>query len=394
MNRIMQSFVVGNRLNPNTSLSFLKRGYATRSANAADEVSATTRHSLYVFGAAEHGKLGVIGDNDRMLPTRVTHMPHRVHIRDAGSSWQSSYVLTDKQLLMWGTNKDGQMGLPNQVFKFPTESDMFKTIDIDRVRMGRSFTMILTKQGAILTAGSNEFGQLGIGSDIKGSMTPRVVEGLRGHDIVSIGAGFDHSIAVTKSGHVFGWGYNVEGQIGQKVVEYSRVDVANDGEVGDTSTMIPDTEFPTPTLVPGLETVKIARVVCGYDSTFLISARGNVYAMGNNETGTLGLGDETLGRVTTPAKVQVPEKIKSLSCGATHALLLSVAQVACGGSHSLALTTDGQVYSWGDGEAGKLGHGDEKSSNIPKLVEALDGLKVVHIAAGIDNSFIVVEEDY
>ena len=29
--------------------------------------------------------------------------------------------------------------------------------------------------------------------------------------------------------------------------------------------------------------------------------------------------------------------------------------------HYLALTADGQVYSWGNGEGGRLGHGDTRS---------------------------------
>ena len=31
--------------------------------------------------------------------------------------------------------------------------------------------------------------------------------------------------------------------------------------------------------------------------------------------------------------------------------------VHSGGRHSLALSSDGEVYSWGEGDDGKLGHG-------------------------------------
>ena len=34
--------------------------------------------------------------------------------------------------------------------------------------------------------------------------------------------------------------------------------------------------------------------------------------------------------------------------------------VSTGGRHALALTADGKVFSWGDGEFGQLGHGDNK----------------------------------
>ncbi|GAM26989.1 hypothetical protein SAMD00019534_101640, partial [Acytostelium subglobosum LB1] len=420
-----------------------KRAYCSSSSSSSNTTVTTdkTRHSVWMFGACDSSKLGMIGETDRVVPTRITHLPHRLRVIDGGSTWQTSFILTDdNHLFMWGTNSAGQMGLPaNQVFRFPTESDMLKMVDIDKVGMGRSFTVILTKQGKMLSLGSNEFGQLGLGAGVRGSHTPRVIETLSQQSIVSIGAGFDHAIAVTKTGHAFGWGYNIEGQIGQKIVEYKRVQTA-DGESAENldemdRTMVADEEFNLPLLVPGLENIKIARVVCGYDCTFFISSRGNVYAVGNNETGTLGIGDDdNAGRVMKPTKVLMPDKerVKSMACGATHALFLSesgrvyscgwgsegrlglgdntinrynptqitffqennikIVQVSAGGAHSLALTDDGKVYSWGCGDNGKLGHGNTAGENIPKLIESISNREVIFVAAGIDTSMLVVKE--
>ncbi|GFT82424.1 e3 ubiquitin-protein ligase HERC2, partial [Nephila pilipes] len=50
--------------------------------------------------------------------------------------------------------------------------------------------------------------------------------------------------------------------------------------------------------------------------------------------------------------------------------------------HYLALTHDGDVYSWGIGDAGRLGHGDHKSSPVPMLIQDLCGKSVKHIACG------------
>lgn len=36
--------------------------------------------------------------------------------------------------------------------------------------------------------------------------------------------------------------------------------------------------------------------------------------------------------------------------------------------HTLALTEDGLVYSWGDGDYGKLGHGNCSTHKQPKLI--------------------------
>ena len=50
--------------------------------------------------------------------------------------------------------------------------------------------------------------------------------------------------------------------------------------------------------------------------------------------------------------------------------------------HCILLTEHGQVYTWGGGTRGQLGHGTVTSEDSPKLVMALDGMKIVKIAAG------------
>lgn len=48
-----------------------------------------------------------------------------------------------------------------------------------------------------------------------------------------------------------------------------------------------------------------------------------------------------------------------------------VRDVSAGSSHSAAITSDGELYTWGLGEYGRLGHGDAYTNNKPKLVRAL-----------------------
>ena len=58
----------------------------------------------------------------------------------------------------------------------------------------------------------------------------------------------------------------------------------------------------------------------------------------------------------------------------------------------MCLTDAGEVWTWGQGEGGRLGHGDQMSVDKPKLVNALVGRKVVSIAAGSSYSAAVTAE--
>lgn len=48
-----------------------------------------------------------------------------------------------------------------------------------------------------------------------------------------------------------------------------------------------------------------------------------------------------------------------------------VADIACGGAHSAAITSTGQLFTWGKGRYGRLGHGDSEDQLEPKLVSKL-----------------------
>jgi alpha-tubulin suppressor-like RCC1 family protein len=66
-----------------------------------------------------------------------------------------------------------------------------------------------------------------------------------------------------------------------------------------------------------------------------------------------------------------------------------VKQVAAGAYHSMVLTRDGDVFTWGYGYFGQLGHGNTGDQLVPKRVEGLTN--VMDIAAGSSHGLAVVE---
>ena len=66
-----------------------------------------------------------------------------------------------------------------------------------------------------------------------------------------------------------------------------------------------------------------------------------------------------------------------------------IKKIVCGVEHCLLLTSNGDVFSFGCGLRGALGHGDVNSHSNPKQIEALAGLKIVDISTGSFHSAAV-----
>jgi E3 ubiquitin-protein ligase HERC2 len=49
-----------------------------------------------------------------------------------------------------------------------------------------------------------------------------------------------------------------------------------------------------------------------------------------------------------------------------------IINIACGGAHSAAISVSGEIYTWGKGRYGRLGHGDSEDQLRPKKVKALE----------------------
>jgi hypothetical protein len=64
-------------------------------------------------------------------------------------------------------------------------------------------------------------------------------------------------------------------------------------------------------------------------------------------------------------------------------------QVECGAYHTIVLTAEKEVFTWGKGAHGRLGHGSEENEVLPRRVESLRKLNIVSVAAGYDHSAAV-----
>lgn len=68
-----------------------------------------------------------------------------------------------------------------------------------------------------------------------------------------------------------------------------------------------------------------------------------------------------------------------------------VSQITCGWSHSVALDAKGRVFTWGNSDHGKLGHGSGRKVSVPQLVDKLKDYRVVRVASYNEHTSALVE---
>jgi len=68
-----------------------------------------------------------------------------------------------------------------------------------------------------------------------------------------------------------------------------------------------------------------------------------------------------------------------------------VSQITCGWSHSVALDAKGRVFTWGNSDHGKLGHGTGRKVSVPQLVDKLKDYRVVCVASYNEHTSALVE---
>lgn len=153
-------------------------------------------------------------------------------------------------------------------------------------------------------------------------------------------------------------------------------------------------------MISGLDAFVFKKAACGAYHTLVVNEWGQLFSWGSNTEGQLGndiysykvpsyyfFKDLYFNFVTGLNSRNFmecsPRMVKTLGTSI-------VIQIACGMKHALALTNNGELYSWGSNSEGQLGLGVNNKYEIkPKLINSLIGIPIVFIACGGYHSIAV-----
>ncbi|KAL5216556.1 hypothetical protein ABZP36_007957 [Zizania latifolia] len=357
------------------------------SAGASHSVALLAGNVLCSWGRGEDGQLGHGDADDRLVPTVLSGFDApRITSVICGADHTTAYSEDKQQVYSWGWGDFGRLGHGNSSDVFtPQPVKALQGIQIKQIACGDSHCLAVTMAGEVQSWGRNQNGQLGLGTT-EDSLLPQKIQAFEGVCVKMIAAGAEHTAAVTEDGDLYGWGWGRYGNLG----------------LGDRNDRL------VPEKVSAVEGEKMVLVACGWRHTITISSSGSLYTYGWSKYGQLGHGDFEDHLVPHKLEALKDSSISQISGGWRHTMALTsdgklygwgwnkfgqvgvgdnvdhcfpvqvkfpeeqkVAQVACGWRHTLAFTEKKNVFSWGRGTSGQLGHGEIVDRNTPVMIDAL-----------------------
>eukprot|EP01130_Rhizamoeba_saxonica_P000173 TRINITY_DN10170_c0_g1_i1.p1 TRINITY_DN10170_c0_g1~~TRINITY_DN10170_c0_g1_i1.p1 ORF type:complete len:1458 (+),score=309.36 TRINITY_DN10170_c0_g1_i1:148-4374(+) len=243
------------------------------------------------------------------------------------------------------------LSFSREISKYETKSQISQTIRIKKISAGMNHVLAISDNGEVYSWGKNNFGQLGLGHN-ETMYNPEKVEYLSGVYIVDIACGGEHSLALDDNNNLWSWGNGEQGQLGN----------------GKSSKIVP-------TKVIQFEETHVIKILAGYNFSVVFTGIG-IYTFGDGSCGQLGLGDTSTR--------EYPTKIVGIDG-------LRVEDISCGHSHVVLLCRNGELWTWGNGSSGQLGHGDTDDRLVPTMVEYLLGKHIKSVDCGSYHTIAITD---
>jgi alpha-tubulin suppressor-like RCC1 family protein len=369
---------------------------------------------VITFGRSRHHALGVVqqgvssssssSKNSSVSTQRVQEFAYERVGREgsavavAAATHHTLVVTQQGHLLAFGlSGKNGRLGLGDSIRECPLPRRVLGPLTKRRVMTvaaAENHSLCVTRdEGWVFAWGSNRFGQLGIGNTSAAHASTsnnsrwvprRVEENMKHVACIAVAAGEKHSVALSRHGEVYVWGDNTGGQLG--------IAMSRTGSVSK------------PQKVPAMTSKVIVRIAAAEQSTLGLARP--VPGMPMNTIHQWGHGNHV------PYKVSFERKSSEETSISSSGRVINPVEIACAKYHNAAITSDGDVYTWGlhAEPLGRSGNASDRNSkefarprsssfnrsmSSPQLVKGMlpenGGGKAVAVAASEEHTAVLTE---
>lgn len=341
----------------------------------------TSSGVVYTWGLGNNGRLGHGSQDDYFEPTIVTALSGKQVVEVACGSFHTVFVTSDGEAYACGDNQGGQCGVVGEYFvTTPTRLKVHGGRTVIHASCGRLHTLLLLQNGDVAVYGTGLGLGVGLGYGMRMVRCQPILENYTGlwlesgpthnfgltipkattmfvlgvphrgvpvtltsiglkEGILSCGVGAGFTLMVSRRGSCYAFGVGGWGQLGF------------DTSIAKHFTTERVPVFPHATRIAFFSRTTVTYVAAGFSFSMAITEGERVFSWGNNSYGQCGLGVD-------PRKYQKIPQPREITWLADKEIL----QVACGSYFALALSTSGDVYSWGAIEC--CGHGLEPPANV------------------------------
>ena len=289
------------------------------------------------------------------------------------STWHNRHRLKDieTKVYCWGSNKCGECAIENgkgsNVISFPTamitvrHPETGKKVSLVKLSWGKLYCVGLSHHGHVYSWGASGrcgHGEIHVNGTIRKSALknknggvitlPKRIEALRNSKVVQISAGESHTLVLSESGRVFSWGSNAYGQLG----------------FGHTMQIL------SPRFVADLQfglTTKSKEALCQEAEHYTPMKESHPSSSSNSGGDDLLSSIDlstTIGNIhypSTPKKIHSKKfQLQSSNSQSNNSPFINTIHAT--GSYSAAVSSSGDLYTWGCASGDQLGHYQIKSN--------------------------------
>ncbi|XP_012057883.1 PREDICTED: X-linked retinitis pigmentosa GTPase regulator [Atta cephalotes] len=324
-----------NHISKPSCVKILKPERVTHVAcGRAHTLICTGAQKIFACGSNQEGQLGrensMIGDSSSspILVYDCGFAGPRI-VQLAAGSHHSMALTSDGEVVAWGSNLEGQLGLSEisglvyKPMKIPIPEP------VKEISAGYYHSVFLTESGLIYICGKSESGKLGLNINFSTQVAPKQMQ--LPAPALHVACGGHHTFILAENGNIYCSGSNASGQLGMGI------------NVNETH---------VPKLLPrgNLQDEKIVKIACGESHSAILTESGKLFTCGDGRHGKLGLeeNENNVHEVTFAAKYQE----------------LFVSNVACGGCHTILIGRRHEIDYQSRRQSDSM---EQKKSSLPPL---------------------------